>query len=36
MLVEKNQMEVNSTKSTLRGAMIDFNNLCNTLTTYFL
>ncbi|CAD8173626.1 unnamed protein product [Paramecium octaurelia] len=39
MLVEKSKTEqtvTNNTLETLRASLLDFNNLCNTLTTYFL
>jgi len=39
MLVEKSKTEytvTSNTMETLRASLLDFNNLCNTLTTYFL
>ncbi|CAD8097336.1 unnamed protein product [Paramecium sonneborni] len=39
MLVEKSKNEytvTSNTMETLRSSLLDFNNLCNTLTTYFL
>lgn len=39
MLVEKSKTEytvTSNTMETLKASLLDFNNLCNTLTTYFL